>query len=751
MDYIHFTTIPMKIISAKTALILVLMLVFSHSFYGNANAQWDSLTPKMWNVGYSAGQAFDSETFVVGGRVVAGTSSAVIWGYRDEDNIFRMKDTHVGEEPFTIRDLHAFSPESALVIANNKAYISTDRGSTWLETLSLDDGLVNTGFFDDETGFITTNGGSVWRSTDAGETWNETFVQSGTSWRTAVTISDSHAVVAGSNGWIAYTSDAGETWSTEQPDSEVSFRYSGYDDGMVYLIDPGGIGRNSAIYTLADDLSELSLHPFEPPRFLELYDIRNGEFIFFTIAMPVDGREGLTIVYRYADLGNGWELTATLEFAGETYAVTRIPDTNSYLRLGFLSFGVVGFENGVVTEAYDFYSAEGSGNSLSPDTRQLVKTEDGIAAFGYSIFECYYGGECRDYYTFRISEDSRVWEYYPDSAVDYAAFRESGSGLVFRPYIGSVNRVFSTTDFGVTSEDLDIQTPEKVAGAVWLDDTFLVAVGKDGAVMFYDGTDLITAGNVEGSLSGIAKLNENTAIAVGESGRAVRINRSGEITSLDIPTDADLNAVYAGVEVILTAGINSTILRSTDAGESWVEILSSTEADLFDIALHESGEGLAVGASGTLLTTTDAGMVWEERSSSLTESTLRSILIVDKDNIWIAGDDGSLFFNGSGEFTSITDPNPNPGETPSVISLKQNYPNPFNPTTNVVYELSEPADVRLEVFNVLGQRVALLHDGTQSVGTHTVQFDGSRLTSGVYIVRMTTAGQTFTNKMLLVK
>lgn len=90
-------------------------------------------------------------------------------------------------------------------------------------------------------------------------------------------------------------------------------------------------------------------------------------------------------------------------------------------------------------------------------------------------------------------------------------------------------------------------------------------------------------------------------------------------------------------------------------------------------------------------------------------------------------------------------------ETPSEFALKQNYPNPFNPTTNVVYELSEAVDVRLEVFNVLGQRVAMLHDGMQAAGTHTAQFDGSALSSGIYLVRMQAAGQVFTNKMMLVK
>jgi 1,4-alpha-glucan branching enzyme len=90
-------------------------------------------------------------------------------------------------------------------------------------------------------------------------------------------------------------------------------------------------------------------------------------------------------------------------------------------------------------------------------------------------------------------------------------------------------------------------------------------------------------------------------------------------------------------------------------------------------------------------------------------------------------------------------------ETPSDFALKQNYPNPFNPTTNVVYELSEAVDVRLEVFNLLGQRVSVLHNGMQMAGTHTASFDGSGLSSGIYLVRMQAGKQVFTNKMMLVK
>lgn len=85
--------------------------------------------------------------------------------------------------------------------------------------------------------------------------------------------------------------------------------------------------------------------------------------------------------------------------------------------------------------------------------------------------------------------------------------------------------------------------------------------------------------------------------------------------------------------------------------------------------------------------------------------------------------------------------------------LEQNYPNPFNPSTSIRFELSEPSHVRLEVYSVTGQRVAVLADGTLGAGTHQVTFDAGHLTSGVYLYRMTSGntGKSQTRKMLLVK
>lgn len=100
------------------------------------------------------------------------------------------------------------------------------------------------------------------------------------------------------------------------------------------------------------------------------------------------------------------------------------------------------------------------------------------------------------------------------------------------------------------------------------------------------------------------------------------------------------------------------------------------------------------------------------------------------------------------EFTVGTE---NDKETPISITLNQNYPNPFNPSTNISFTIPISEEVRLEVFNLLGQSVAVIADGRLSAGSHTLSFDGSGLSSGVYIYRLTGSGFSETRKMLLIK
>jgi hypothetical protein len=89
--------------------------------------------------------------------------------------------------------------------------------------------------------------------------------------------------------------------------------------------------------------------------------------------------------------------------------------------------------------------------------------------------------------------------------------------------------------------------------------------------------------------------------------------------------------------------------------------------------------------------------------------------------------------------------------TPSGFSLLSNYPNPFNPSTTIGYTLLEAGFARLSVFDLSGREVAKLVNGWRDAGPHHVSFDGSALTSGVYIYSLATNGQVSSAKMILMK
>ncbi len=96
------------------------------------------------------------------------------------------------------------------------------------------------------------------------------------------------------------------------------------------------------------------------------------------------------------------------------------------------------------------------------------------------------------------------------------------------------------------------------------------------------------------------------------------------------------------------------------------------------------------------------------------------------------------------------------GITPSEFSLDQNYPNPFNPSTNVSFSVPVKSNVIIEVFNLIGQKVMTLAQGEFEAGKHSVQLNGSSMSSGIYLFKLTAVGEngsqfTSSKKMTLLK
>jgi len=90
-------------------------------------------------------------------------------------------------------------------------------------------------------------------------------------------------------------------------------------------------------------------------------------------------------------------------------------------------------------------------------------------------------------------------------------------------------------------------------------------------------------------------------------------------------------------------------------------------------------------------------------------------------------------------------------DVPDAFVLCQNYPNPFNSTTSIQYALPRSGEVLLDVFNVFGERVAVLVNGHRMSGSHMVVWNGNNVASGTYFLRLLFDGYTKTSKMILLK
>jgi hypothetical protein len=88
---------------------------------------------------------------------------------------------------------------------------------------------------------------------------------------------------------------------------------------------------------------------------------------------------------------------------------------------------------------------------------------------------------------------------------------------------------------------------------------------------------------------------------------------------------------------------------------------------------------------------------------------------------------------------------------PTTYALAQNYPNPFNPSTMIEFSLPKTTDIRLDIHNLLGQKVKTLIDAEVKQGTHKVRFDASEFSAGVYFYTLTTPEYTQTKKLIFLK
>ncbi len=121
-----------------------------------------------------------------------------------------------------------------------------------------------------------------------------------------------------------------------------------------------------------------------------------------------------------------------------------------------------------------------------------------------------------------------------------------------------------------------------------------------------------------------------------------------------------------------------------------------------------------------------------------------------QNHIFILRDGGQITLrNNFGDFT--TEIRENNNVVPDKFEVSQNYPNPFNPSTKITFTIPNDGFVTLKIYNVMGEEVATLLDSFQKAGGYDVEFNASKLTSGIYFYTLSTGNFSATKKMMLIK
>ncbi|MGE5353163.1 MAG: YCF48-related protein [Acidobacteriota bacterium] len=191
------------------------------------------------------------------------------------------------------------------------------------------------------------------------------------------------------------------------------------------------------------------------------------------------------------------------------------------------------------------------------------------------------------------------------------------------------------------------------------------------------------------------------------------------------------------------------IYKTTNGGAKWDDVTGSLSAGPTQahFTSKNTGWALARGQAGRgVIKTTDNGATWTFTSLGAT-ATLNHLFMLDENHGWAVSDNGAIYnFTGTG----ATDVEKNNTKV-SGYALDQNYPNPFNPSTTINYSIAKAGLVNLTVYNILGNEVATLVNEEQASGSHSVKFDASSLSNGVYLYKITSGNFSSTKKLVLMK
>lgn len=243
--------------------------------------------------------------------------------------------------------------------------------------------------------------------------------------------------------------------------------------------------------------------------------------------------------------------------------------------------------------------------------------------------------------------------------------------------------------------------------------------------------------------------NGNTGYTCGEYGTVMKIVNGGSWDFLNTGTTNHLYSLsfidsYTGY----VAGSNSTLKKTTNGGYNWSIISTGfANTDFRAVSFYDAVTGYLAGVNGFVARTVNSGLNWSQQTTN-TSMNINSLISINRDTLLAACDGGVILRTYNGGIIGIQSTN---SGIPRNFRLYQNYPNPFNPSTRIVFEIPQNAEVKIAIYDNLGRELSRVLEKHMDAGKYFFDFNSSGLSSGIYFCKMSSGEFVQTTKMSIVK
>lgn len=655
--------------------------------------------------------------------------------------------------PLGAADMNAvFCKNSKVWIAcdSGKILISTNYGYTFNNYIYGMEEHRSVFFFDENTGWLVGNNGTIAKSTDGGLTWVSQNSQINSHLCSVKFISLTEGAACGDNGKIIHTTNGGSTWSEYIiPTSENLLSIDKKGNNIIATGEKGFIVKyNGSAWSVIDYKMETKSQVRAVSMVSEsvFYTCGGGGFIRktsdggATFAYQKNPMMGNLVSICFHDSLRGWAVSS------KNNAVLRTSDGGQTWNLP-----------AGTTVSYSWSLRQsGSGNighgfCLHPFNKKTV-----FVAMGNKVYRSLDAGESWSQVSV-ITPGSRAHTFFVSQADSnhWIASMDEASGRVVR-----------STDYGatwstvwgpgaLTSYGMPMMADQNIPNQVYLnpDNSALLKSTNWGLNWTQVGTKIFR------SPDNITVAWENPNVIYSGDG----VTGSG-VAELFKTTDAGLNwtlvhtvsgseipfTVVSSLDPALsyhTCWSSGGIWKSTDMWSGFTQAAGTSNAWAADIA-KDDPTAVAYGVYGSsVYVSTNSGSNFV--SSSVGSSPEAGMLFYDKGTLLSQKGGGVYKLNVTYDVQTITPSNAE--NIPPQFELLQNFPNPFNPVTTISFLLPVSGNVSLKIYDVHGRKVRTLAEGRFEAGEHSEVFEAGSLPSGTYFCRLTYGSQSITSKMVLLK